>query len=127
MKSGDINPTEDVEQSVFVQWLTYKKLKYTAIPNSTYTTSWKQKNHNKMLGLHAGFPDLIVLIPPQAALDGQGRLLAIEMKRIKGGRVSEAQTTWIDAINELDTVNIRAKVCNGADEAIDYVSVFLKN
>jgi len=40
-------PLETEEQRTFVQWLEYKKLIFTAIPNSTFTRSWSQKAKNK--------------------------------------------------------------------------------
>jgi len=37
---------EDLEQYNLVKWLEINKYKFTAIPNSTYTKSWKQKKKN---------------------------------------------------------------------------------
>lgn len=119
-------PLEDAEQIAFVQWLDLQGLRHTAVPNSTYTTSWKQKTKNKAMGLHAGFPDLIVLISPKQSLDGRGRLLGIEMKRQRGGTVSPEQRAWIAALNGLATPHIDSVVAHGAAEAIEYVSTFLK-
>jgi len=119
-------PLEDEEQIRVVQWLDLKKLKYTAVPNSTYTTSWKQKQHNTDLGLHAGFPDLIILIPPKYAYDGLGHFLALEMKRQKTFKISDDQKEWIKALNGLKSVNIESVVAHGADEAIEWVEGFLK-
>ena len=115
-------PLEDDEQATFVQWLELNQLKTTSIPNSTYTTSHKQKSKNRRLGLRAGFPDLVVLIPPSRSVNGKGFFLAIEMKRVKGGTLSEAQKEWRDAINELDSINVASYVCKGAREAIDIVT-----
>ncbi|WP_156666097.1 VRR-NUC domain-containing protein [Rhodococcus sp. HS-D2] len=118
-------PLEDEEQMVFVEWLDLVGLRYTSIPNSTFTKSWKQKVHNKRMGLHAGFPDLVVIIPPTRAKDGLGRFLAIEMKRRQGGVVSADQKAWIAAINGLETPHVQSVVCKGAQEAIDYVNGYL--
>jgi hypothetical protein len=54
-----------------------KGYKFTAIPNSTYTKSWKQKLHNKDMGLRAGFPDIVVI--------AHSVFIAIELKRSDGG------------------------------------------
>ena len=118
-------PLEDEEQATFVQWLELQGLKFTAVPNSTYTTSWKQKSKNHRTGLRAGFPDLVVLIPPDASVTGEGYFLCIEMKRVKGGTVSKEQAAWRDSINGLDAQNVAAYVCKGAQEAIDLVTKHL--
>lgn len=103
-------PTEEIEQRIFVQWLEIKKLKFTAIPNSTYTKSIQQKMKNKYMGLRAGLPDLLVIVSNQ--------VIWIEMKRVKGGVVSATQKAWIEALNDAGTP---AYVCAGADEAIKVV------
>jgi len=41
--------SEDQEQMLLVDWLDLMKIKYTHIPNSTYTSSWSVKNRNKRL------------------------------------------------------------------------------
>lgn len=108
-------PTEDVEQMHFVQWLELKHYKYTAIPNSTYTKSWKQKRKNTDMGLRAGFPDMVVI--------AGGVFIAVEMKRTKDSTTSKSQKEWIDA---LQSAGIPAKVCKGADEAIAFVTDTVK-
>ena len=103
-------PSEDAEQVRFVHWLETKGYKFTSIPNATFTKSWKQKMRNKMLGLRAGFPDLVVI--------AEGHFIAIEMKRIKDSYPTQNQKDWIEA---LTGAGIPAKVCKGADEAIAFV------
>lgn len=121
------NMSEDEEQQLVVEWLEARKFKFTAIPNSTYTTSWKQKAKNKRTGVRAGFPDLVVIVPCQ---DKKTRLVAIELKKAKkvlksgklstsGTVVSEFQKSWIEALNECD--NVGAYVCYGHKEAISLV------
>lgn len=104
------NPLEDFEQQKFVKWLDTQGYKYTAIPNSTYTKSWKQKNKNMRMGLRAGFPDLVVI--------AENKFMCIEMKRLKGSTISPMQKSWIEALQLAD---IPVKVCRGADEAIAFV------
>ena len=108
-------PLESAEQATFVQWLDLMGLKHTSIPNSTYTTSIKQKMHNKRQGLHAGLPDVLVVIPNKG-------LLFVELKRRKGGVVSEAQRDWILALNTV--AGVEARVCAGSDAAIAFVGEF---
>lgn len=107
---AELVPTEDAEQVRFVHWLDDKGYKYTSIPNATFTKSWNQKRRNHMLGLRAGFPDLVVI--------AEGHFMAIEMKRKKGGGATPAQKEWVQALTE---AGIPARVCRGADEAIAFV------
>lgn len=111
-----MNPTEYEEQVAFVQWLELKGLKFSSVPNSTWTSSIKQKVRNKATGLRPGLPDLLVIVG--------GSLVFIEMKRVKGGVVSPAQRDWIEALNQVS--NVQAFVCKGADEAIEIVESFSK-
>lgn len=107
--STPVIPTEDTEQQTFVAYLELRGLTFTAIPNSTYTTSWSVKNRNKAMGVRAGFPDMAVVLP------GVG-LLCIELKRTKGGVISPAQEAWITALNTCP--GVAAHVCKGASECI---------
>lgn len=118
-------PLEDDEQANFVDWLEMCGLRFTSVPNSTYTKYMSQKLKNRRLGLRAGFPDLVVLIPPARSKDGKGHLLTPELKRRKGGVVSPDQRAWIDALNDLDSVNIEARVCKGYEEAKQFVLAYL--
>jgi hypothetical protein len=81
-------PLEDEEQIDFVEWLELVGLRFTSVPNSTFTKSWSQKRHNAATGLRRGFPDMIVIIPPHRAKDGLGHLLCPELKRQRGGTLS---------------------------------------
>lgn len=103
-------PSEEVEQANFVQWLEIKGYKLTSIPNSTYTKSWKQKAKNKRMGLRPGFPDLVII--------AEGRFMCVEMKRPDGGVVSKYQRQWIAA---LQAAGIPVAVCAGTENAIAFV------
>lgn len=105
----ELVPYEEDEQKTFVEYLEAKRLMFTAIPNSTYTKSWKQKAKNKEQGLRPGLPDLIVLLP--------GKILFVEMKRRKGGRTTQEQKNWIAALNSI-CPHVKSTVCKGAAEAI---------
>jgi hypothetical protein len=107
-----MNPLEFEEQVALVQYLELKGYKFTAIPNSTYTKSIQQKMKNKRSGLRPGLPDLLVVVPNIG-------LVFIELKRVKGGVVSQAQKDWIAALNSCP--GVEAVVCKGAQEAIDFL------
>ena len=119
-------PLEDAEQTDFVKWLEINDLKFTAIPNNTYTKYMSQKVKNHRVGLRPGFPDMVVLVPPDRSLDGEGYFLVPEMKRIKGSTTSEEQKAWIEAINNLGVLNITAMVCKGSEAAKSFVKHYLK-
>lgn len=108
-------PTEELEQMALVQYLELKGHKFTAIPNSTYTTSWKQKAKNKATGLRAGLPDLICIV--------NDNVVWIELKRTKGGVLSKHQKEWIKALEQAGQTVIVAK---GAEQAIKFIENLTK-
>lgn len=111
-------PYEEEEQRVLVDWLERKGYMFTAIPNATYTPSWKQKLKNYATGLRPGLPDIVVVLPELG-------LLFIELKRKKGGSLTKPQKLWIETLNKLD--GIEAIVSHGAEEAINYILSLEKN
>lgn len=128
MSTKNNTPLEDDEQIAFVEWLDLQAgVKYTAIPNSTYTKSWSVKRRNNRLGLRAGLCDMFIIISPKASQDGLGYAIFIEMKRQKAGVVSPEQKKWIEAINDIGTLQVQAYIAKGAAEAIKIVSHYLKS
>ena len=128
------NPTEDQEQEAFVQWLRLKGYPHFRVPNETYTRSWSQKAKNKKLGVSSGVPDLFIAVPfppPHLIIAHKDRddevrnktLVAIEMKRKKGGVTSENQKKWIKTLNE---AGIQTVVCKGCDAAIEFIESITK-
>lgn len=108
-------PTEFEEQASFVEYLQFlyeqgKVRAYTALPNNLYTKSWKQKVKQKKEGLRPGFPDLCIIT--------RNDLIFIEMKRTKGGILSNYQKDWQKA---LKAVGIKTFVAYGFDEAKEYL------
>lgn len=91
------NETETQVQMRLIAYLDALKLQgwnitYTAIPNSTYTTSWMQKIKNKQMGLKPGLPDMFIIIEKTAFF--------IELKRAKKSVTSRKQKEWIEKINQ---------------------------
>lgn len=113
-------PTEDQEQKAFVQWLRFKGYPHFRVPNETYTKSFKQKAKNKALGVSAGVPDLFVCVPHGECYE----LVAVEMKRRKGGVVSAHQKEWLAT---LEQSNIKTTVARGCDEAMDFIERVKEN
>jgi hypothetical protein len=108
-------PTEYEECLVFVEWLERMKLKFSHIPQETYTKSWGVKMKNKRMGVRSGVPDYLIITPKG--------LIFVEMKRLKQGTVSDSQKEWINAINKCS--GVQANVCKGASEAIEFVTRFI--
>lgn len=104
-------PSEHHEQSMLVAWfrLQFPKLLVHAVPNGAYLAGTKgaraaQMSRLKAEGLVTGMPDLH--IPAWG--------LWIEMKRAKGGRLSDEQARCIEYLR---TIGDRVIVCAGADAA----------
>ena len=98
-------PSEHQEQVEFIQWFRreYPDIRIFAIPNGE-ARSRGAGARLKAEGVSAGVPDLF--IPAWNAW--------IEMKRSKGGSVSEKQKDWI---GYLESVGHQVFVCKGADSA----------
>lgn len=111
-KTADNVPLEKEEQQKLCKWLKTNKIKHWANGlgvkldyDVKYIASLRSQGHYK------GIPDVTVLLP-------KGSAIFIELKRIKGGVVTPEQKKWI---KDLQDLGYPAKVCYGADEAIDFV------
>lgn len=87
-----------------------KILAFTAIPNSTFTTSWSVKMKNKRSGVRPGHPDLLIVSPTHA--------LYLELKKKRGGTVSINQKAWIEHLKDKKTVSA---VCAGFESAKEFI------
>ena len=117
-------PTEYEEQCLLTNYLEERDLLFSKAAQETFTKSWAQKAKNKRSGLRKGLPDMFVIVPADRSRSGQQTLLAIEMKRTKGGVTSKEQVEWISALNAVP--GAEAAVCRGFDEARTFVDRFLK-
>lgn len=111
-KTAENIPLEKEEQQKLCKWLKTNKIKHWANGlgvkldyDVKYIASLRSQGHYK------GIPDVTVLLP-------SGKVIFIELKRIKGGFVSPEQKKWI---KDLQDLGYPARVCRGADEAIDFV------
>lgn len=113
MVSKNDTPTEDQEQISFVQWLELEGIPYWHTNNEMWTKSWKQKNRAVAMGVKSGIPDLFLCF--------DGHLVGIEMKRQKGGVVSDNQKHW-GAILEASGVPVFVcRGCEHAQETVQYI------
>jgi len=107
LKSKIAVPKEHDEQVMFVKWfkLSFPHIRIAAIPNGM-RTSIRQAVKAKAEGVSAGFPDLFI---PHYNI-------YIEMKRVRGGVVSEDQKSWHRYLE--DHCNAKVIIARGCEDAI---------
>lgn len=116
-------PTEHDEQVRIFDFVEEKKRVVPglellfAVPNAG-KRSYGALNYYKAEGLRNGVPDLCL---PVARKGYHG--LYIELKRVKGGKVSPEQEWWLERLTEQ---SYYAVVCKGADEAIKTIIDYLE-
>jgi len=115
--------TEHVEQRSLVTWAalqskTIRELESLfSIPNGAHV-SLPQAGKLKSEGLKSGVPDLFLAIPRHGYAG-----MFIEMKRITGGVVSEAQKEWHKRLSDN---GYHVVVCKGFDAAKEAILNYLK-
>jgi VRR-NUC domain len=115
-----VPPREDHEQIVFVTWLLKQGYKVSASANGGSRNLFEAMKLKRM-GVSAGYPDVFLPLPTS-----KYHGFFIEMKRLKGGKVSEAQLEWLQYLRDK---GYYAEVAHGAEEAKilfnDYLSTML--
>ena len=114
-------PTEDQDCIALVRWMELHRLRFSHVPQETFTKSWGVKMKNKQKGVRKGVPDYIIFPRPDC-------LLFIEMKR-KGmdnqlSAVKPEQRQWIDALNLVP--GVKAMICCGYDAAVAAIEKEMK-
>ena len=103
-------PSEYIEQKIFVNWfkINFPNFIIFSIPNEG-----KRTNGNKLVGtgLTKGISDLAILLP-------NGKIVFMEMKKQKGGKLSEYQANFIKKCKSLGHI---ALVCYGASDASEKI------
>lgn len=121
-------PLEDDEAVVFADWLRAMQIPHTHIANEIGGSTRVAKVRAlkaKRMGQTAGVWDYEIFLPVKN-IDGDidaYQEVRIELKRAKGGAVSEAQKKWGE-IYQLS--GIPCAVCKGAGKAIEFVENYLK-
>lgn len=113
--------SEHDEQCAFIRWChnhpTEPRLKLIYSHLNGMRASIGAAVKEKKAGATAGIPDLFLPVP---AGDYHG--LYIELKKTKGGVVSDAQKMWIGLLSQQ---GYAVAVCKGKDEAVDIVQHYL--
>ena len=116
-------PSEAQEQEALFRWAAYERMTHPElsllyhIPNGGARDA-RTGARLKAQGVRPGVPDICLPVPR-----GNYAALYIELKRRDGGRVSEDQRAWIDALNRAGN---RAVICRGWDEARKAVEDYLR-
>lgn len=117
-------PTEGAEQATLFSWAKMQSGKHPElrllfhIPNGG-SRGKAEAGRFKAEGVKSGVPDLFL---PTARYPWNG--LFIELKRQKGGRVSDAQRLWLDA---LEGEGYRVAVACGWKEAAQIIMDYLED
>lgn len=107
-----IYPTEAEEAHTLVAYLRVHNYKFVHIPNETGHSpeAIRRAVRIKREGGSPGFPDYLII--------KDGKLVVIELKRIKGSRTSPEQREWLAA---LAACGLECAIAHGATEAIEFL------
>jgi hypothetical protein len=103
-------PKEDHEQITFVVWLKKQGYWVSASANGGSRNLFEAMKFKRM-GVSKGYPDVFVPLPA-----GPYHGFFIEMKRQKGGKVSEEQREWLEYLRNQGYYAEVAKGCAEAKE-----------
>ena len=99
--------TEQVAHYLLLLQRQGKILLFTHVANENGGNKY-QAFRNKRLGLSPGVPDMLIVYPD--------KLLFLELKRAKGGKVSLEQADWITSLSMVGKP-VYARIGHGFDEA----------
>lgn len=120
-------PLEDDEAVVFADWLRAMQIPHTHIANEIGGSTRVAKVRAlkaKRMGQTAGVWDYEIFLPVKN-IDGEVdayQEIRVELKRQRGGVVSEPQKQW-GKVYEL--AGIPCAICKGAEKAIQFVQQYL--
>ena len=110
MQKKNTTPTEAQEQIKLAVWLTKKGIRFTASANGG-TRKLLEAIKFKRMGVSSGFPDVEIPLPV-APYHG----LYIELKRQKGGKLSDNQIEWLRYLTEKGYYAVSARGFEQAKE-----------
>lgn len=122
MKADEIVPTESVEQQALFRWAQVMSGKYPELKWMYHIPNEGKRNplvgrRMRAEGLRRGVPDICLPVS-RGGYNG----LYIELKRRKGGRVSDDQELWLGALRDAGYMAI---VCKGWEAASDKILRYL--
>ena len=115
-------PTEAEEQAALFEWAEVAKRDHPELALMYHVPNGGSRNkieaaRLKAQGVKPGVPDICLPVPR-----GKYHGLYIELKRRKGGKISNAQKLWLTA---LAGQGYKAYVCFGCDEAKKVILAYL--
>lgn len=116
-------PSESVEQQWLFQWARAQEGAHPELRLLYHVPNEGKRSRTGgrravAEGLRSGVPDLCL---PVARGGWHG--LYIELKRQDGGRLTDAQRGWLEALSE---EGYRAVLCHGFDEASEVILAYLR-
>lgn len=110
-----VPPPESAEQAALALWLDARRLTWCHVPNG----GWRHVATAVQLraqGVKAGVPDVLIFDPSPRYPKARG--VAIELKRLRGGRLAPEQQEWL---GRLSGAGWLVQVCAGAQAAVDWL------
>ena len=116
-------PTESAEQIALFEWAAYQAHVFPELELLHHIPNGGQRNARtaarlKAEGVKPGIPDIFL---PVAR--GMWHGLYIELKRQRGGKLSDAQFEWLERLRVEGYYAVR---CNGAEEAQRVILEYLR-
>lgn len=107
-----LSKSEEKEQNRVARFLDKNDYCWCHVPNGGYR-GWKIASRLKHMGVKSGVPDILIF----DNLSGYNGV-AIEMKKVEGGRLSDTQKEWLEKLEERGWLTTKAE---GAKEAIEFI------
>ena len=122
-RSRNTSPLERDDQMLLFEWLEYASIQHPELNLAYHIANGgrrdvREARNLRLQGVKAGVPDICIPVAK-----GRYSALYVELKRLKGGRVSEEQRAWIDALNRVGNL---AVVAHGFEEAKNVIVDYLK-
>lgn len=107
---------EEFEQRTLAAWLDSRfvdgeRVLWTHAPNGGHRNAVAGARLKRQ-GTKAGVPDALIFTPPPSRPEARG--VALELKRVSGGRLSREQREWLERLERLGWITL---VCKGATVA----------
>lgn len=107
------SPSEALIQKRVVAYLKSIGALFHASP-SVYIPNPVTRAKMMAAGFSKGWPDIVAILP-------NNKVIAIELKKDKGGRASPEQKKWVQA---LENAGVPARICHGYEAAVAFIEEY---